>query len=45
MTLERARELLRQRAQFDGGYQRSGALIRELDLGRIFGFAPGTRFE
>ncbi len=63
MTLERARDLLRQRAQFDGGYQRNGArlvlaevgrelgqdavgaLIRELDLGRIFGFAPGTRFE
>lgn len=62
MTLERARELLRQRAQFGGGYQRNGArlvlaevarehgqgavdaLIRELDLARIFGFTPGSRF-
>jgi hypothetical protein len=63
MTLERARELLRQRAQFGGGYQLNGArlvladvalehgqaavdaLIRELDLQRVFGFAPGMHFQ
>ena len=63
MTLDRARDLLRQQAQFGGGYQRNGArlvlaevarehgqaevdaLIRQLDLERIYGFAPGTRFD
>ncbi len=63
MTLDKARELLRQQAQIAGGYTRNGArlilaevgrehgqaavdaLIRELDLEQVFGFAPGTRFK
>lgn len=63
MTLDKARELLRQQSQIAGGYTRNGArlilaevgrehgqaavdaLIRELDLEQVFGFAPGTRFK
>ena len=63
MTLDKARELLRQQSQIAGGYTRNGArlilaevgrehgqaavdaLIQELDLEQVFGFAPGTRFK
>ena len=60
MTLQKARELLQDQADFGGFYNRNAArlilaevqrehgiaaadkLIRELDLGQVFGFRPGS---
>lgn len=60
MTLQKARELLQDQADFGGFYNRNAArlilaevqrehgiaaadkLIRELGLGQVFGFRPGS---
>lgn len=39
MRLERARELLRQRSAFGGGYQRNGARLILAEVGRCHGQA------